>query len=69
MKTSVNCLGLPSLPNKGCQCIGKIILLNMYEVYSNGTCLVPPPIMGHLQDQNRNRLQLSGCGQRLHDYC
>ena len=21
--------------------------------------------MGHLQDQNRNRLQLSGCGQRL----
>ena len=22
-------------------------------------------LMGHLQDQNRNRLQLSGCGQRL----
>ena len=21
--------------------------------------------MGHLQDQHRNRLQLSGCGQRL----
>ena len=22
-------------------------------------------LMGHLQDQNRNMLQLSGCGQRL----
>ena len=22
-------------------------------------------VMGHLQDQNWNRLQLSGCGQRL----
>ena len=25
-------------------------------------CLLP---RGHLQDQNKNRLQLSGCGQRL----
>ena len=36
----------------------------MYEVYSNGMCLVPPT-NGTLQYRNRNRLQLSGCGQIL----
>ena len=27
---------VPNLTIKGCQCISKIILLNMYELYSSG---------------------------------
>ena len=36
----------------------------MYEVYCHGMCLVPPS-NGAFKIPNRNRLQRSGCGQRL----
>ena len=35
-------LDVPNLNNNWRQCISKIIHLNMYELYSNGICLVPP---------------------------
>ena len=60
-------INVPNLTSKRCQCISKILFLNMYELQSNDMCLVHPHkvIMGHLQDQNRNRLQPSGCGHGL----
>ena len=53
-KLSYYWLNGPGLPNKGCQCIGKIIFLNMYELYSNGKSLVPPPNV-MFQDESRCR--------------
>ena len=39
-KQSNHSPNVSNLTNKGCQCISKIISLNIYELYSSGMCLV-----------------------------
>ena len=38
-----NSPNVPNLINKGCQCISKILFLNMHELHSSGMCLVSLP--------------------------